>query len=51
VRRLILSHADGTEIQKTAIDDGMATMKEDGIRKAVEGITTIEEVMRVTQDA
>ena len=51
VRKLILSHADGTEIQKTAIDAGMATMKDDGIRKALQGITTIEEVMRVTQDA
>jgi len=51
VRKLILSHADGTEIQKTAMDEGMATMKEDGIRKALQGTTTIEEVMRVTQDA
>jgi general secretion pathway protein E len=51
VRKLILSHADGTEIQKIAINEGMVTMKDDGIRKALKGITTIEEVMRVTQDA
>lgn len=51
IRQLILSHADGTEIQLTAIKNGMETMKEDGIRKALQGITTIEEVMRVTQDA
>ena len=51
VRQLILTHADGTEIQLTAIKNGMETMKGDGIRKALQGITTIEEVMRVTQDA
>lgn len=51
IRQLILSHADGTEIQLTAIRNGMETMKGDGIRKALQGITTIEEVMRVTQDA
>ena len=51
IRQLILSHADGTEIQLTAIKNGMETMKGDGIRKALQGITTIEEVMRVTQDA
>lgn len=51
IRRLILAHADGTEIQNAAIESGMLTMKQDGIRKAVQGITTIEEVIRVTQDA
>ncbi len=51
IRQLILSHADGTEIQLTAIKNGMETMKGDGIRKALQGISTIEEVMRVTQDA
>lgn len=51
IRRLILSHADGMEIQQSAIQAGMLTMKNDGIKKALQGITTIEEVVRVTQDA
>ena len=50
IRRLILSHADGTEIQQTAVDSGMLNMKTDGLKKAIQGITTIEEVTRVTQD-
>jgi len=50
IRRLILTHADGTEIQHTAIENGMLNMKTDGLKKAVQGITTIEEVTRVTQE-
>ena len=50
IRRLILSHADGTTIQNTAIESGMDTMQVDGIKKALLGITTIEDVMRVTQE-
>jgi len=49
IRRLILSHADGTSIQNTAVESGMDTMQVDGIKKALLGITTIEDVMRVTQ--
>ena len=50
IRRLILSHADGNEIQRAAIENGMLTMKEDGIKKALQGHTTVEEVTRVTQE-
>ena len=50
LRQLILSHADGNTIQHAAIDGGMESMKVDGLRKALQGATTIEEVSRVTQD-
>lgn len=50
IRRLILSHADGTELQRAAIDAGMVTIQVDGIKKAIQGVTTIEEVIRVTQE-
>lgn len=50
IRRLILSHADGGQIQRTAIEEGMDTMKVNGLRKSLRGITTIEEVSRVTQE-
>ena len=49
VRQLILAHADGNKIQDAAINAGMDSMKIDGLRKALQGTTTIEEVSRVTQ--
>ena len=48
LRRLVLKHADAGELQATAQQEGMDTMYEDGLRKAVAGLTTIEEVLRVT---
>ena len=48
LRRLVLKHADAGELQSTAQREGMDTMYEDGLRKVVEGVTTIEEVLRVT---
>ncbi|MEI2742129.1 MAG: type II secretion system ATPase GspE [Candidatus Competibacter sp.] len=48
LRRLVLKHADAGDLQDTAQQEGMDTMYEDGLRKAVDGITTIEEVLRVT---
>jgi len=48
-RILILQNPFASEIEKTAINDGMLTMDLDGYLKALEGITTIEEVMRVAK--
>ena len=48
LRRMVLKHADATVLQAEAQKEGMDTMYEDGLRKAVAGITTIEEVLRVT---
>lgn len=48
LRRLVLKHADATVLQVEAQKAGMDTMYEDGLRKAVAGLTTIEEVLRVT---
>ena len=50
IRRLILSHTDGATLQQKVIAEGMYTMKMDGLIKAVRGLTTIEEVTRVTQE-
>lgn len=50
IGRLILSHTDATEVEKKAVEEGMITMKQDGYLKAAEGVTTIEEVLRVAQD-
>ncbi len=50
ISKLTLSHATMKEIETQAISEGMITMKQDGYLKALEGITTIEEVLRVAQD-
>ena len=51
IRKQIISHAESGAIQKQAIEEGMLTLYEDGILKAVEGITTLEEVLRVTTES
>ncbi|HEX5306460.1 MAG TPA: type II secretion system ATPase GspE [Dyella sp.] len=50
LRRMIMQRADAGEIERTARAEGMRTMYEDGIAKAVAGVTTLEEVLRVTQE-
>jgi general secretion pathway protein E len=49
LRRLVMKHADMGVIEQAARDEGMRTMYEDGLVKALSGVTTIEEVLRVTQ--
>jgi type IV pilus assembly protein PilB len=48
IRKLITGKADADELQKKAIAEGMKTMFTDGISKALQGQTTIEEVLKVT---
>ena len=50
VRRLVMQHAGMGDIEAQARADGMRTMYEDGLIKALAGQTTIEEVLRVTQE-
>ena len=49
IARLILERADAATIEKQAMEDGMIIMKQDGYLKVLEGITTLEEVIRVAQ--
>ncbi len=49
IAKLIMERADANTIEKIAMDDGMITMKQDGYLKVLEGITTMEEVIRVAQ--
>jgi type IV pilus assembly protein PilB len=48
IRELILIGASSLELRKKAIDDGMITLRESGLHKIRNGITTIEEVVRET---
>lgn len=48
IQKLITTRATSAEIQRLAIEQGMITMREDGYLKAINGVTTLEEVNRVT---
>jgi len=51
IRRLILKNADANQLRETARKNGMRTLLEDGSDKIREGITTLSEILRVTQEA
>ena len=48
IRKLILTQASSQEIRERAIQLGMTTLRQDGWRKILEGVTTAEEIIRVT---
>jgi len=50
IRTLIMSGADSSVIRRKAIEQGMTTLFRDGIIKIVKGVTTVDEVLRVTQE-
>ncbi|MDO4774020.1 MAG: GspE/PulE family protein [Candidatus Saccharibacteria bacterium] len=50
IQKLIVARATSAEIQRMAIQQGMVTMRQDGYLKALNGITTLEEVNRVAAD-
>ena len=50
ISRLILEKGSASDIEKQAVDEGMITMKQDGYLKTIEGITSVEEVLRVAQE-
>jgi general secretion pathway protein E len=51
IRRLIMKHATSGEIEERAVAEGMRTMYFDGLNKCLQGVTTLDEVLRVTQEA
>ncbi len=51
IRRLVVQNADATVLATAARKHGMRTLKEDGWDKVYAGVTTVDEVLRVTQDA
>lgn len=50
VGRLVLERASASDVESAAAEEGMISMKQDGYTKAIEGVTSIEEVLRVAQD-
>jgi type IV pilus assembly protein PilB len=49
ISKLILEKGTSSDIEKQAMEDGMLTMKQDGYVKVLEGVTTLDEVIRVAQ--
>ncbi|MGI6484520.1 MAG: GspE/PulE family protein [Candidatus Dojkabacteria bacterium] len=50
ISRMIMENVTDSDIRKSAIEQGMITMIQDGYLKALEGITTLEEVLRVSKE-
>lgn len=50
IAKLILEHSSSSSIEQEAVKLGMVTLKQDGYLKVLEGVTTMEEVLRVAQD-
>ncbi len=50
VRQLVMANASSGVIRRKAVEDGMRTLREDGIRQVLQGVTSLDEVMRVTQE-
>jgi type IV pilus assembly protein PilB len=50
IKELVMAKADASEIKKKAMEQGMLPMIEDGLLKVLEGVTTIDELLRVTQE-
>jgi type II secretory ATPase GspE/PulE/Tfp pilus assembly ATPase PilB-like protein len=50
VREAVMRHADAGEVKKIAVKNGMTTLIDDGFQKALKGLTTIEELLRVVHE-
>jgi type IV pilus assembly protein PilB len=48
LRELVLVGASGLELRRKAVEEGMLTLRQSGLRKVKDGLTTIEEVARET---
>ncbi|UUT36751.1 hypothetical protein L2X98_33640 [Microbacterium elymi] len=48
LEQLITTHATGTALRQVALDQGMVSLRDDGWSKVTQGLTTIDEVLRVS---
>ena len=47
IERLAVEHSSATVIEKVAISEGMVTLRDDGLTKVLNGVTSLEEILRV----
>lgn len=50
IEKLVMERANASRLRNQAIRDGMQTLRENGLKKVQAGVTTLSEVLRVTQD-
>ncbi|NNJ70395.1 MAG: type II/IV secretion system protein [Kiritimatiellales bacterium] len=50
IRPLVIAHASASDIKRTSLEHGMRTLREDGWDKVLAGVTTIDEILRVTEE-
>jgi general secretion pathway protein E len=50
IQSLILKTSESNIIRNKGIESGMITLREDGVQAVLDGLTTIEEILRVTQE-
>ena len=48
IKELVLVGASGLELRRKAVERGMITLRQSGLRKIKDGLTTVEEVLRET---
>ena len=50
VRAMVVSRTAAGQIKEQALKEGMSTLRDDGWRKTLDGVTTVKEVLRVTEE-
>ena len=50
MKNLILTTSDSNSIKRLAVEKGMITLRQDGLNKIFQGVTTLEEVFRVAHE-
>ena len=50
IKSLIIKNADAGVIKRAAVENGMKTLRDDGIQRVIQGLTTFDEVLRVTRE-
>ena len=50
IGRLLLERTPASDLENQAVSEGMITMKQDGYLKVVEGVTTLEEILRIAEE-
>jgi type II secretory ATPase GspE/PulE/Tfp pilus assembly ATPase PilB-like protein len=48
IKKMIMGKADATQIKAQGVKEGMVLLLDDGISKVIDGVTTLEEVLRVS---
>ena len=51
LRDMVTANPDVNQLRKLCRERGLVTLREDGFRKVIKGLTTVDEILRVTENA